>query len=209
MAFWNRHKEPEKEFQSLHEAADVGDVEGVRRMIGDGAKINGLNYLGAPPLQYAAARGHLDIARILVDNGADVNFRIEKGGTPLMGAASCLKPRSIEFLLSKGADPNKKGDGGLFPLACPFQPDVAAVDKQIECIRLLVSAGARINERTDSGGTPLMKAAWFGNTQAAEELLRLGADPKLKDNRSRTAAILAFERGHDELANLLKNISNK
>jgi len=194
-----------KEFETLIEAADVGDVEAVKRMISRGAKVDELNYLGAPPLQYAVARGHIEIARILVDNGADVNFRIKEGGTPLMGAATCLKPRSIEFLLSKGADPNKKGDGGLFPLACPFQPDVAAVDKQIECIRLLVSAGAQIDDRADSGFTPLMKAAWFGNTQAAEELLRLGADPGLQDNHGKTAAMIAVERGHDELARLLKN----
>ncbi|HEX4083403.1 MAG TPA: ankyrin repeat domain-containing protein [Chthoniobacteraceae bacterium] len=208
MAFWNKHKEPEREFQALHEAADVGDVEAVKRIIGEGAKIDELNYLGAPPLQYAVARGYIEIARILVDNGADVNFRIEKGGTPLMGAATCLKPRSIEFLLSQRADPNKKGIDGLFPLACPFQPAVAAVDKQIECIRLLISAGARINERTDSGFTPLMKAAWFGNTQAAEELLRLGADPGLQDIRGRTAAAVASERSHDGLAKLLNDASN-
>lgn len=208
MAFWNRHKEPKKEFETLVEAADVGDVEAVKRMISRGTGVNELNYLGAPPLQYAVARGHIEIARILVENGADVNFRIEKGGTPLMGAAACLKPGSIEFLLSKGADPNKRGNGNLFPLACPFQPDVAAVDKQIECIRLLVSAGAQINERTDSGFTPLMKAAWFGNTQAAKELLKLGADPELRDNNGKTAAIVAFERGHDELAQLLKDAKN-
>ena len=209
MAFWNRHKEPIKEFQTLHEAVEAGDVEAVKRLISNGAKVGELNDHRAPPLQYAAARGHLEIARILVDNGADVNFLIEGGGTPLMGAATCLKPKLIEFFLSKGAQPNKKGDGGLFPLACPFQPDVAAVDKQIECIRLLVSGGSRINERTDSGATPLMKAAWFGNRHAAEELLRLSANPKLKDNRGRTAAMLAFERGHDDLAKLLKNASDR
>jgi ankyrin repeat protein len=209
MTFWNRHKEPKKEFQTLHEAVDAGDVEAIKRMISKGAKIDELNEHGVPSLLYAAARGHLDVARILIDKGADVNFLVEEGGTPLMGAARCLKPRLIEFLLSKGAQPNKKGDGDFFPLACPFQPNVEAVDKQIECIRLLVSAGAGINDHTDSGATPLMNAAWYGNTQAAEELLRLGADAKLRDNRGRTAAMLASERHHDELAKLLKDATDR
>jgi ankyrin repeat protein len=209
MACSNRHQEPTEKFQTLHEAVDAGDVEAVKRFISKGAKVDELNEHGVPSLLYAAARGHLDVARILIDKGADVNFLIEEGGTPLMGAARCLKPRLIEFLLSKGAQPNKRGDGGLFPLACPFQPNVEAVDKQIECIRLLVSAGAGINDRTDSGATPLMNAAWYGNTLAAEELLRLGADPELRDNRGRTAAMMAFERGHDELAKLLKNASER
>lgn len=209
MAFWNRHKKPQNNIQTLNEAAEVGDIKAVKQLINAGADVRALDGHGAPPLQLAVARGHVEIARILVENGADVNFLIEEGGTPLMGAAHCLKPRSIEFLLSKEAQPNKKGYGGRFPLICPFQPDVAAVDQQIECIRLLVSAGAIINMRTDTGFTPLMKAAWFGNTQATEELLRLGADPKLKDNRGRTAAMLAFERGHDELANFLKDAMNR
>ena len=116
---------------------------------------------------------------------------------------------ACQFLLSNGADPNKKGIDGRFPLACPFQPDVAAVDKQIECIRLLVSAGARVNERDDSESTPLMHAVWSGNTQAVKELLRLGADPGLRDNDGKTAAMIAFERGHYELAKLLKNATFK
>jgi len=207
MAFWNKPKQPKMEYDTLLDAVDAGDIDAVRQMIRNGANVRGLNEHGAPPLQYAVARGHLDVAKLLVDHGADVNFLIEGGGTPLMGAASCLVPRSIEFLLSKGADPNKKGDGGRFPLACPYHGNLVTVDRQIECIRLLVAGGARVNERTDTGFTPLMKAAWFGNTQAAAELLRLGADPELRDSDGKTAAIIAFERGHDELAKLLKNTS--
>jgi hypothetical protein len=199
-----KRQEAEQKFPNLHEAVEAGDLSAVDDFLRQGADIGELDSRGAPPLQIAAARGHLEIAHLLVDHGADVNFLIMGGGTPLSGAARCLKPRIVEFLLSKGAQTDKRGGNGLFPLHCPFQPDVAAVRQQLECIRLLAANGADINARSDFGSTPLMKAAWFGNNDAAVELLRLGADPTLRDNRGRTAAMMAFERGHDELAHLLK-----
>ena len=122
-----------------------------------------------------------------------------------MAASACLQPTLVQFLLSSGAQPNKLGQGGRSPLECPFQPDVFAVARQLQCIDLLVANGAKINQRTDDGGTPLMSAAWFGNKEAVDRLLKLGADATLYNNRGRTAAMLAFERGHDELAKLLKH----
>lgn len=205
MAFWKKRQDSEHKFASLHEATEAGDLEAVKGLLRDGADVGQLDDRGAPALQIAAARGHLEIARVLADYGADVDFLIGGGGTPLAGAARCLKPRLVEFLISRGAEPNKRGDGGLVPLHCPFQPDVAAVREQLECIRKLVAHGARIDERTDSGSTPLMKAAWFGSVDAVNDLLRLGADPRLQDGRGRTAAMMAFERGHDKLAKLLKH----
>jgi len=209
MPFWKKNKQPKDSFSTLHDAVEAGDIAAVKRLLQAGADVKEVDGRGAPPLQIAAARGHLEIAKVLVENGADINYLIDDGGTPLMGAAACLKPKLIDFLLSKGAQPNKKGVDGRFPLICSFQPAVAAVDKQIECIRLLVSAGARIDERTDSGDTPLMTAAWFGNMEAVKELVRLGANPTLKDREGKTAAITAFERGYDDIAKLLKEASDR
>jgi uncharacterized protein len=79
------------------------------------------------------------------------------------------------------------------------------VREQLECIRLLVAHGARVNERTDLGGTALMSAAWFGNREAVDELLRLGADSACRDYRGKTASVLASEKGYDELAKLLQD----
>jgi ankyrin repeat protein len=204
MAFWNRNREPERKFASLHEAVEAGDYAAVQRFLRDGIDPNAQDGRDATALHIAAARGHLEIAKLLIESGADVDFLIDEGGTPLMAASALLKPTMIDFLISRGAQPNKKGHDGRFPLVCPFHPDLVLVNEQIQCIRSLVAHGATVNDRTDSGATPLMKAAWFGNREAVEELLELGADPTLRDNGGRTAAMLAFERGHDELAQLLK-----
>lgn len=209
MAFWNKRQTSEVKFTSLHEATEVGDYAAVQRLLRDGLNANAQDGRDATALHIAAAHGYLEIAKLLIDSGADVDFLIEEGGTPLMAASARFKPRMVEFLISNGAQPNKNGLDGRFPLVCAFQPDVVFVKEQIECIRSLIKHGAKVNECTDSGATPLMKAGWFGNMEAAEELLRLGADPTLRDNRGRTAAMMAFERGHDELAQLLKRRADK
>lgn len=204
MAFWNKRREPKTRFVTLHEAVEAGDFNAVQQFLRDGTDPNAQDGRDATALHIAAAHGHLEIAKLLIESGANVDFLIEEGGTPLMAASARLKPEMIEFLISRGAQPNKKGHDGRFPLACPFHFGVVLVNEQLECIRGLVAHGANVNERTDTGGTPLMKGAWFGNREAVEELLKLGADPTLRDDRGRTAAMLAFERGHDDLAQLLK-----
>jgi hypothetical protein len=115
-----------------------------------------------------------------------------------------LRDEVVELLLVLGAPPNQAGEGGRFPLLCTLQPDVAAVAEQINCIRLLVAHGAHVNQRADGGETALMRAAWFGNEEAIEELLRLEANSTLVNDRGKTAAMLAFEREHDDLAILLR-----
>ena len=209
MAFWNKRREPKVKFATLHEATEAGDCTAVQQFLHDGIDPNAQDEHDATALHIAAAAGHLGIAKLLIESGANVDFLINEGGTPLMAASARLKPEMIAFLISRGAQTNKKGHDGRYPLACPFHPGVVLVNEQLECIRVLVAHGARVNERTDTGGTPLMKAAWFGNREAVNELLKLGADPTLRDNRGRTAAMLAFERSHDELAQLLKQCADQ
>lgn len=204
MSFWRKRQNLDQNLPRLHDAVETGNLSVVQKLLQGGADPNALDGRGATALHIAAARGHLEIAQLLVAFGADINFLIDGGGTPLMSASSCLRPRLVDFLLAQGASPNQKGEGGRVPLRCVFQPDVVAVSEQLDCIRLLLAHGARLDERNDNGSTPLMASAWFGNTEAVKLMLQAGANPILRDNQDRTAAILAFIRGHDELAHLLK-----
>ena len=191
----------------LHQAVKAADLKWFAELVESGADVHKLDAQGAPPLQVAAALGHLEIARLLVEKGADVNYGSEKRGTPLMVATACLRPELIKLFICHGADLNKKGVDGRFPLICPYRHSVIAVDRQVKCLRLLVANGALINERTNAGDTALMRAAWFGNREAVEELLRMGADPNLRNTWHATAAMQASERGHEGLARLLKTSS--
>ena len=203
MSFWSSRRKPPAEFATIHDAAEAGDFAAVQAFVRGGTNPNVQSHAGATALHIASARGYVDVAKFLVENGSEIDFLVEEGGTPLMAAVAGLRPAVVEFLLSKGTQPNKRGHDGRFPLVCAFQPAVIAISDQVKSIRLLVEYGADVNACTDSGITPLMNAAWFGNREAAEELLRLGADATLKSASGKTAATLAFERGHDSLAQLL------
>lgn len=54
-------------------------------------------------------------------------------------------------------------------------------------VKILISAGAKLNTQNVDGRTPLMTAAHKGNPEIVKMLLDAGADPKLKDNDGNTA----------------------
>ena len=82
----------------------------------------------------------------------------------------------------------------------------AAWHGQVEMIRLLVEAGARIDEPNGSGFTPLHHAAEAGSTAAAEVLLELGADRLALNRFGHSPAETARRHGHERLALLIDTI---
>ncbi|MCI4407481.1 MAG: ankyrin repeat domain-containing protein [Thermofilum sp.] len=63
-----------------------------------------------------------------------------------------------------------------------------------------------VNATPSYGSTPLHYAAYNGHTDFVKLLLENGADPSIKDNSGKTAADLARERGHIEIANMIENV---
>jgi hypothetical protein len=87
------------------------------------------------------------------------------------------------FLLNNGAKPDT-----LRSAAGRTALHVAAAYYACEslCIALL-NAGADINARTNDGTTPLMLAAKSAKLRLVKLLIEKGANPKLTDNKGKTA----------------------
>jgi uncharacterized protein len=95
--------------------------------------------------------------------------------------------------------PNTSGNFATYPL------HVAAAWGDCEAIRLLVSAGAVVNQPGEHGFTPLMEAVAQCHSDAAMELISLGAAPTRNDAGeipSEHAAVL----GHQHLAARLRSM---
>jgi len=88
----------------LADAAAVGDVSSVTRLIAFGADPNRLTQLGVYPLNIAARTGRLKIATLLLDAGADPSRKDTQGRTPLDRAKSGkANAKMIALLKSRGA----------------------------------------------------------------------------------------------------------
>ena len=103
--------------------------------------------------------------------------------TPLWHAISRGRNLALaEHLLKLGADPNH----------CLF---AAVWNEDREAIRLLLRHGADIEEGADRGETPLLGAVAWSKFGPAEELLKDGADPNVRNGDGATALHLMLRKG--------------
>lgn len=143
-----------------------------------------------------------DIAKIndVVSRYHNVNQReLPSRRTALFMAAAGCHVRSLERLLDIGADPNV----GDFEGDTPLEAAVVAGDQM--CTRLLINAGARIDQPNGVGMTPLMKTADLGRTEIIAELLGSGANPDLKASNGKTAIMFARESRHKKATAILEH----
>jgi uncharacterized protein len=83
----------------------------------------------------------------------------------------------------------------------------AASARNLEAARLLLEHGPAdmVNARQQGGWVPIHAAAQNGDRAMVELLLKHHADPKLVNNDGKTPAVVAREKGHEELAALLED----
>jgi len=123
----------------------------------------------------ALMRSIRDLAKVklLVAHGAEVDVRSDAGVTALMTAAS--RPGSsdvVKLLLEQKADPRTVDRAGVPPLM--YATDFG----DLESVKALVAAGARIDNGRRNGVTPLFWAS-NGPLDVLEWLLEHDADPNV------------------------------
>jgi ankyrin repeat protein len=129
---------------------------------------------GSTPLMYAALYGDLPSVRLLLQAGAEPNVVNDSGATALMWAVDDL--RKTRLLLDHGADVNARSNDGRTPLM--IAANRAGSSPVLE---LLLARGAKPNVVAPSlfgPATPLSQAAYAGDADAIELLIRSGADVK-------------------------------
>ena len=232
------HADPGIAGRSLPAAAVLGDAAAVREHLGGdpGTALALDDERGWPPLLYAChSRWHhtdpgrapalAEAARLLLAAGADANTN--DGGraryrSALKGSAEVNNPSVTEVLLDSGAHPD------------PGQPIAeAAAHRDLRCLRLLLSHGARVtstwalgaavfndnagaaallldalttagDRAADAASQELPGAAAAASFATVEALLDAGADPQATDSDGISALRLAVRAGRQETAARLR-----
>jgi ankyrin repeat protein len=174
-------------------ACTNGSTPVVEALLAGGADPNATAQGRETPLMVASWTGNADVVRRLLDAGADVDAKeASRQQTALMWAASERHPAIVRLLTGYGADvhsrtavnvPNRKpgmrasGAAAAGLTALVFAARVG----DVESTRLLLDAGANVDDTADEGLSALGFATVRGHVPVALLLLERGANANAAD----------------------------
>lgn len=191
----------------LYLAAQNGSAKIIELLLDAGADANEVGNEGETVLMTVARTGSVDAAELLLARGAEVDAREQwHGQTALMWAAGYGNPAMMQTLIAHGADvdahsaveewerqytaePRAKWlpPGGMTALS------FAAREGCLECVNVLIAAGADLNKLTPDGISPVVTALINGHYDIAATLIEAGTDPNLYDYTGRGALYAAID----------------
>jgi uncharacterized protein len=167
----------------LMTCARAGNAAAVKALVTHGANVNAKETLrDQTALMWAVAERHPEVVRILIESGADVHARTRvtyeyivrvEDRARFVCASAKSGPSSNQALgpneVCARAELAEKGGGTALSFA--------ARAGDLESTRLLVAAGAKLDEAAADGNSALVLAAYSGQGEVAEFLLKKGANP--------------------------------
>jgi len=211
------------------ELLQAGDADGLRRFLEqDPAASEAVGANGVSLLMHSLYRGRRDLADLIASkkkaldifeaaslgridrlqecireecsrDASAINSPSKDGFTALHFACFFGQPEAARVLIESGAavDIVAANPTKVMPLHS------AASARNLEAARLLLEHGAPVNLRQQAGWVPIHAAAQNGDRPMVDLLLKYHADPKLANDDGKTAALVAREKGHEEIAALL------
>jgi serine/threonine-protein phosphatase 6 regulatory ankyrin repeat subunit B len=166
---------------------DPEDNEGVHEVV------DARDNKGNTPLKEAWMRGYDRIVRILKKYGAQEGEREAK----LLEAAATCKASVLEQSIRKNVSIETTNHRGMTPLMLASQSGC------VDGVKILLNAGARINQQSNSGETSLILAANNGHKRIIDVLLEENAILDRTTRQGRTALIKAASSGHTDIVQAL------
>jgi len=175
-------------------AIRTGSTDAVRALLEHKASANYSEpQLQLTPLMLAAEGGYTEIVADLLKSGADIQVRTRTGATPArrlpcVAASGC---GSHGEGIVRGGWPDK---GIRAPIPGNMSPLMyAAREGKIDAARLLLDAGANVNEVDKNDISPLFMAISNNHPDMARFLIDKGANINAKDWYGRTPLFAAVE----------------
>lgn len=175
---------------AMSEAAVLGNVAIVEALLKAGADPESPNADGQTALMVVARSSNVDVARLLLQHGAKVNASEQwRGQDAVIWAAAQSQPEMLKVLLKAGGDPNSRSmpnerdrqisaerrfqwrpAGGMTALI------YAAREGCLDCVHILLDAGAAIDQGDVENVTPLLASIINMHYDTAKYLVERGAN---------------------------------
>ena len=180
-------------------AARTGNVATMTLLLDHGADVDAKEASrGTTALMWAAAQGHAAAVQLLVDHKANVAAVSDPAwlDRPVNYAkASDPRPSRKRGLFANQIGPRNQRDrrgGGLTPLVFAVRAN------DLESVRILLAAGADVNQVTNYGWSPLLVATQNRYYQLGSFLLDKGADPNVANKGAWSPLYIAVDNRNIE-----------
>jgi ankyrin repeat protein len=202
---------------ALTAAISQGQAAVVELLLAGGAHVEQTLPGALRPLMLAAALGQVRCIHLLLAHGAELGAVDAEGHTALHHAArfGCRSSEAVPALATWDAlapsraqldQPNALGETALLLLLGAAEP--AGTPLRIEALLPqldhLLDLGVALDVQDQRGFSALHWAAQHGLLPVVQRLLRVGADPGLRDSLARSAAEVALTRGYVDIARELE-----
>ncbi|WP_353283954.1 ankyrin repeat domain-containing protein [Wolbachia endosymbiont (group A) of Lypha dubia] len=218
----NIDAQDEKGQTLLHFAASGNNLDMVQFLLDRGANIEIQDKLAWIPILYAVQSGKWNVVKLLISNGAKFNNEITIQGTPLHFAVQEGNLDMVRFLLDEGADTESQDKDNKKPLHLAVEAD------RLNIVELLLDRGASVNAKDENNKTPLdlatkedvkellkraqldqglLISAQDGNLdKVVEYFIGKRVSLKVKDRDGKTPLDLAEQKGHTDIAKVIKQM---
>ncbi|KZV62432.1 ankyrin [Peniophora sp. CONT] len=208
-----------EERSELHIAAENGQYARIAELLAQGEDVNSSTPSGLTALHLACISGSARIAELLLDYGAAIDAPTEDNVTPLAYTINYHQHETAALLVARGAMVHALESmraAVLYTAACANNVDIMPMLLQLgldvnapfrgetalhaatrfrnrESIEMLLRNGANVLTNSQSGETPLSKAALYGDFELFE-LLR--ASGEMNNHPSSRASASEKDIGH-------------
>jgi ankyrin repeat protein len=181
-------------------ASRVGVLEAVQLLIDRGATVDAKDAAyQQTALMVAVREDRPSIVKLLLDQGAAVNAKTRTGQTPQWVLPNSVPGFGHGVGIVRGGLPPR---GSRQPIPGSMSPLLyAARDGRLEVARLLVAAGADVNQTDANAITPLITAIVNNRVDVARFLIDRGADIHAADWYGRTPLWAAVETRNMDVDN--------
>ena len=203
----------------LWQASENGSSAMVKRLLDAGANPNLALLSGETPLMVGSRSGYPDVVEQLLNKGANPNAHGARAQTALMWAVAQKHPAVVKVLLAHHADLNLKSDvynevmavppHGYLPYnkAIPHGAETALMFAarvgDLDSARLLITAGANVNDADAWGVSAVTLSEHSGFADLTLFLLDKGADPNAAPNGFTALDEAIMRRDEKVVASLL------